>query len=78
MQNERALAQKKDCHALEKLKIEMGMVGSIFELRPPNFVKMQIFWRHSNDIKMNFWNILSFKKYKKSIWVPVHSKAVSG
>ena len=46
--------KKRDCHALEKLKIEMGMVGSIFELRSPNFVKMQVFWRHSNDIKMNF------------------------
>ena len=31
------------CHALGKFKIEMGVAGSIFELRPPNFVKMHNF-----------------------------------
>ena len=42
----------KVCHALWYLKIEMGIAGSIFELHPPNFQKMCIFWRFTNDIKV--------------------------
>ena len=33
----------KVCHVLWYLKIEMGIVGSIFELHPPNFQKMLSF-----------------------------------
>ena len=40
----------KVCHALWYLKIEMSIAGSIFELHPPNFQKMCIFWRFTNDI----------------------------
>ena len=31
------------CHALLNFKIKMGVAGSIFELHPPNFVKIHIF-----------------------------------
>ena len=56
---------KKDCHALEKFKIETGVAGSIFELQPPNFVKMHNFQRPSNDIPMAFGYLQYLKSFKK-------------
>ena len=41
-QNLKGIAHLKDCHALEKFKIEMDMAGSIFEPRPSNFGKSDI------------------------------------
>ena len=34
----------------------MGVEGSFFELQPPNFGKLDIFERCSNDISSIFWN----------------------
>ena len=42
-QTNKQTLMKKDCQALEKFKIETDVVGSIFELQSPNFVKMHNF-----------------------------------
>ena len=42
------------CHALYKFKIEMGVADSIFEPHPPDFGKILIFSRCSNDSKTIF------------------------
>jgi hypothetical protein len=39
-QNFKGIAQKKDCHVLENLKIEMSLAGSFFE--SPNFLRSHI------------------------------------
>ena len=56
----------KVCHALWYLKIEMGIAGSIFELHPPNFQKMCIFWRFTNDICTIFCYLLWFQFWKNA------------
>ena len=66
----------KVCHALWYLKIEMGIAGSIFELHPPNFQKMCIFWRFTNDISTIFCYLLWFQFWKKCQSLPVHPKVV--
>ena len=68
----------KVCHALWYLKIEMGIAGSIFELQPPNFQKMCIFWRCTNDIFIIFCYLLRFQFCKKCQSLPVHSRVVPG
>ena len=55
----------KVCHALWYLKIEMGIAGSIFELHPPNFVKIHIFWIPTNDSKHIFCWLCWFRIWKK-------------
>ena len=62
------------CHALQKFKIELGMAGSIFEQQPPDFGKIHIFWKCSNDNKIMFWYFQQHKSYKKSksLWVHLH------
>ena len=42
------------CYALLNFKIKMGVAGSTFELHPPNFVKIHIFWISTNDSKTIF------------------------
>ena len=59
-------------------KIEMGIVGSIFELHPPNFQKMCIFWRFTNDISTIFCYLLWFQFWKKCQSLPVHPRVVPG
>ena len=66
----------KVCHALWSLKIEMGIMGSIFELHPPNFQKMCIFWRFTNDISTIFCYLLWFQFWKKCQSLPVHPRVV--
>ena len=66
----------KVCHALWYLKIEMGIAGSIFELHPPNFQKMCIFWRFTNDICTIFCYLLWFQFWKKCQSLPVHPRVV--
>ena len=66
----------KVCHALWYLKIEMGIAGSIFELHPPNFQKMCIFWRFTNDISTIFCYLLWFQFWKKCQSLPVHPRVV--
>ena len=68
----------KVCHALWYLKIEMGIAGSIFELHPPNFQKMCIFWRFTNDISTIFCYLLWFQFWKKCQSLPVHPRVVPG
>ena len=67
----------KVCHALWYLKIEMGIAGSIFELHPPNFQKMCIFWRFTNDISTIFCYLYWFQFWKKCQSLPVHPTVVS-
>ena len=43
------------CHAHLKFKIQKGMEGSIFKPHPPNFEKICISYRCSNDISVIFW-----------------------
>ena len=66
----------KVCHALWYLKIKMGIAGSIFELHPPNFQKMCIFWRFTNDISTIFCYLLWFQFWKKCQSLPVHPRVV--
>ena len=47
-------AKNQGCHAPLKLKIEMGVAGTNFELRPPDFGKILIFSKCSNDSKTMF------------------------
>ena len=49
----------------------MGMAGSIFEPNPPDFGKILIFWRCSNDSKTNFWYFQWYKKYQKSVGLSI-------
>ena len=49
-QNLKGLAQKLGLPRPSQVQIEMGVAGSIFELRPPNFVKM-----HYVLLKMLKW-----------------------
>ena len=42
-QNLKGKAHLKECNALEKFEIEMGVAGSIFEPHPLNFGKRDIF-----------------------------------
>ena len=53
------------CHALLNFKIKMGVAGSIFELHPPNFVKMHIFWISTNDTKTIFCWLCWYRIWKK-------------
>ena len=53
------------CHALLNFKIKMGVVGSIFELHPPNFVKIHIFWISTNDSKTIFCWLCCHRIWKK-------------
>ena len=55
----------KVCHTPWYLKIEMGIAGSIFELWPPNFQKMCIFWRFTNIISTIFFYLLWFQFWKR-------------
>ena len=66
----------KVCHALCYLKIEMGIAGSIFELHPPDFQKMCIFWRFTNDISITFRYLLWFQCWKKCQSLPVHPRVI--
>ena len=66
----------KVCHALWYLKIEMGIAGSIFELHLPNFQKMCIFWRFTNDISTILCYSLWFQFWKKWHLIPVHPRVV--
>ena len=50
----RAWLKNWGCHALENFKIEMGVAGTVFEPQSPNFVKIHIFWKSSNDSKTIF------------------------
>ena len=68
----------KVCHALWYLKIEMGIAGSIFELHPPNFQKMCIFWRFTNNISTIFCYFLWFQFWKKCQSLSVHPRVVPG
>ena len=43
----------------------MGVEGSFFEPQPWNFRKLDIFWRCSNVITINFWNSLWGKTCQK-------------
>ena len=43
------------CHVHLKFKIEMAVAGSIFGWRPPNFARLHIFWRQTNNISVIFW-----------------------
>ena len=54
----------------------MDVAGSIFELRPPNFRKIHIFWRCSNDSSISFGYFQWYKSYKKSKSLWVHTGAV--
>ena len=45
----------------------MGVAGTIFELRPPDFGKILIFSKCSNDSKTIFWYFQRSEKYKKSV-----------
>ena len=65
------------CHALWLLKIEMGIAGLIFELHPPNFLKMCIFWRCTNDITTIFCYLFWFESWKKPERVHVQVTVVS-
>ena len=53
------------CHALLNFKIKMGVAGSIFELHPPNFVKIHIFWISTNDSKTIFCWLCWHRIWKK-------------
>ena len=53
------------CHALLNFKIKMGVAGSIFELHPPNFVKIHIFWISTNDSKTIFCWLCWYRIWKK-------------
>ena len=53
------------CHALLNFKIKMGIAGSIFELHPPNFVKIHIFWISTNDSKTIFCWLCWHRIWKK-------------
>ena len=53
------------CHALLNFKIKMGVASSIFELHPPNFVKMHIFWISTNDINTIFCWLCWYRIWKK-------------
>ena len=64
-QNLKAWLTLKDCHALEKFQIEMGVEGSIFEPHPRNFGERDIFWRSTNDITIIFGNFHYNKSYQK-------------
>ena len=44
----------------------MGVAGTIFELRPPDFGKILIFSKCSNDSKTMFWYFQRYKKCQKS------------
>ena len=44
----------------------MGVAGTIFELRPPDFGKILIFSKCSNDSKTMFWYFQQYKKCQKS------------
>ena len=66
----------KVCHALWYLEIEMGIAGSIFELHPPNFQTICIFWRFTNDISTIFCYLLWFQFWKKCQSLPVHPRVV--
>ena len=66
----------KVCHALWYLKIEMGIAGSIFEIHPPNFQKMCIFWRCTRDISSIFCCLLWLQIWKKCQSLPVHLTVV--
>ena len=68
----------KVCHALWYLKIEMGIAGLIFELHPPNFQKMCIFWRCTNGISTIFCYLLWFQFCKNCQSLPVHPRVVPG
>ena len=52
------------------------MAGSFFEPRPPDFGKILIFWRCSNDSKTIFWYFQRYKKCQKSVPVinPVNTE----
>ena len=43
------------CHAPLNLKLQRGVADSIFEPHPPNFEKICISYRCSNDINVIFW-----------------------
>ena len=45
----------------------MGVADTIFEPRPPDFGKILIFWRCSNDSKTIFWYFQRYKKCQKSV-----------
>ena len=53
------------CHAHLKFKIEMGVAGLIFEPHPPNFQNQYNFFRCTNDVTMIFWDLYSFRIWKK-------------
>ena len=53
------------------------MAGLIFELHPPNFQKMCIFWRCTNGISTIFCYLLWFQFCKKCQSLPVHPTVVS-
>ena len=55
----------------------MGMVALIFELYSPNFQKIYIFWRLTNDISTIFCYLLWFQFWKKCQSLPVHPTVVS-
>ena len=52
------------CHALLNFEIKMDLAGSIFELQPPNFVKIHIFWISTNDSNTIFCQIKWHKIWK--------------
>ena len=47
-----------------KLKWKMGVAGLNLEPCPPNFENQNNFWRCSNYIKMIFWYLYWFQKFK--------------
>ena len=62
------------CH--KYIKLLMGVAGPIFELHPPNFQKMCIFWRCTNDISTIFCYLLWFQFWKKCQSLPLHPRVV--
>ena len=44
------------CHAPLKLKLQKGVADTIFEPKHPNFGKLHISWRQTNDISIIYQN----------------------
>ena len=64
-------------HALLNFEIWMGVAGSIFVPHPPNFEKICIFYRQTNDVSSIFWysciKTRNFKKTCINVQIPTSS-----
>ena len=67
-QNFKGVAQKLGLPSPSQVQNWIGVAGSIFELRPPNFGQIHIFWRCLIYSKIFLWYFQQHKSWKKSAW----------